>query len=269
VEGDASARKKALQGVFDRAASTYGGGRYFPVLGQWLVDLAELSEGARVLDVASGHGATLIPAARQVGPRGQVVGIDLSEGMVRAASLAIQELGLPQATALQMDAEDLEFPDASFDFVLCGFSLQFFPRLDQALSEFRRVLRPAGRVVATTWGERDETWRWYQDLRNAYQAVANLNSQSFDQLDALDAPLTRAGFAPIRTVPRELDVVYWNEEEWWAMQWSGSGRAGLERLEAGRLARLKADAFGRMQALRQADGFHYRLLAHCTIAVKL
>ena len=52
------------------------------------------------------------------------------------------------------------------------------------------------------------------------------------------------------------------------MQWSLSARAGLERLEPGRLAELKADVFARMQALRQADGFHDRLLAHCAIAVK-
>ena len=64
---DASAKKEALQDVFDRAASLYGGVRYFPILGQWLVDLAEVPAGARVLDVACGQGAVLIPAARQVG----------------------------------------------------------------------------------------------------------------------------------------------------------------------------------------------------------
>jgi SAM-dependent methyltransferase len=167
-----------------------------------------------------------------------------------------------------MDAERLEFPDASFDVVLCGFSLQFFPHLDQALSEFRRVLRPAGRVVATTWGREDEDWEWYPDLRKAYQAVVKLSSQSFDRPEALVGPFSRAGFTQIRTVPRELDVVYGTEEEWWAMQWSISGRAGLERLEPDRLARLKTDVFARMQALRRADGFHDRLLAHCTIAVR-
>jgi ubiquinone/menaquinone biosynthesis C-methylase UbiE len=178
VDPDPSARKQALQGVFDRAASIYGGVRYFPVLGQWLVDLAELPAGAHVLDVACGHGAALIPAARRVGPRGQVIGIDLSGGMVRETSAAIHRLGLTHAKALRMDAEQLEFPDASFDFVLCGFSLQFFPHLDRALSEFRRVLRPAGRVVATTWGPEDPSWSWYEDLRKAYRAVVTLRSQS-------------------------------------------------------------------------------------------
>jgi ubiquinone/menaquinone biosynthesis C-methylase UbiE len=268
VDPDASAKKQALEGVFDRAASIYAGVPYFPVLGQWLVDLAELPAGAHVLDVACGHGAVLIPAARQVGPRGQVTGIDLSGGMVQAASAAIDRLGLTQAQALRMDAERLEFRDASFDFVLCGFSLQFLPHLDDALSGFRRVLKPAGRVVVTTWGrEGDESWRWYRDLRQAYQAVAKLSSNSFDRSEDLLDRFSRAGFGEIRIIPRELDVIYATEEEWWAMQWSVSARAGLERLEPGQLERLKADVFERMQALRQADGFHDRLLAHCTIAV--
>ena len=94
-----------------------------------------------------------------------------------------------------MDAERLEFSDASFDFVLCGFSLQFFPHLDHVLSEFRRVLRPAGRAVVTTWGREDQNWRWYDDLRKEYQAVAKLSSQSLDQPEDLFDRFSRAGFS--------------------------------------------------------------------------
>ena len=266
MDCETSAKKHALQGVFDRAASTYGGIRYFPLLGQWLVDLAEMPAGAHVLDVACGRGAVLIPAAQRVGPRGRVIGIDLSDRMVQETRVAIRHLGLTQAQANQMDAERLEFADASFDFVLCGFSLQFFPHLEDTLSEFRRVLKPTGRVVITTWGGKDLNWSWHEDLRTAYQAVVKLSSQSLDQPEALFARFSRAGFSEIRIIPRELDMIYEAEEEWWAMQWSTSGRAGLERLEPGRLEQLKADVFERMQALKQADGFHDRLLAHCTIA---
>ena len=60
-----------------------------------------------------------------------------------------------------MDAEHLTFSDSSFDFVLCGFSLQFFPHLVQALSEFRRVLKPGGQIVVTNNS-------LYNLIRNAY-----------------------------------------------------------------------------------------------------
>ncbi len=268
MDGEASTKKQALQAVFDRAAVTYGDIRYFPPFGQWLVETAQVPIGASVLDVACGRGAVLFPAAEQVGASGQVIGIDLSEGMVQETSVVIQQLGLRQAKTQQMDAEKLQFPDAFFDYVLCGFSLQFFPHLQQTLSEFRRVLKPKGRVAVTTWGEEDSSWGWFDDLRAAYQAVVKLSSQSLDTREALLTQFGQAGFVNIQISTTEMDVVYDTEDEWWNMQWSISGRAGLERLEPKRLEQFKAEVFERMQALRQADGFHDRLQAHCTLAEK-
>ena len=265
---EALARKQAVQGVFDRAATTYGSVRYFPLLGQWLVEMAQIPGGAHVLDVACGQGAVLVPVAHQVGPGGRVIGIDLSERMVQETAGLLHHLDLTQARVLQMDAEQLEFPDATFDFVVCGFSLQFFPHLEQALSEVRRVLKPAGQIAATTWADRDPRWNWYDDLRKAYQAVVKLSSPGLDRREELLGWFSRAGFANIQIATKELDMVYADEDEWWTMQWSISGRAGLERLEPGRLEAFKAEVHERMQTLRQADGFHDRLQAHCTIAVK-
>jgi len=167
-----------------------------------------------------------------------------------------------------MDAEQLEFPDASFDYVLCGFSLQFFPHLEHTLSEFRRVLKPTGQVAVTTWGEEDPRWSWYDDLRTAYAAVVKLGSQSLDKREEVLAWFSRMDFANIHITTKELDMIYVDEEEWWTMQWSISGRAGLEQLEPTRLEQFKAEVFERMQILRQADGFHDQLQAHCTIARK-
>jgi SAM-dependent methyltransferase len=78
------------------------------------------------------------------------VGIDLAEAMVEASRQEIIARSLT-ADVRVMDAEHLEFADETFDRVLCGFGLMFFPRLDTALSEMRRVLRPAGRIGVSTW----------------------------------------------------------------------------------------------------------------------
>jgi ubiquinone/menaquinone biosynthesis C-methylase UbiE len=263
-----SAKKDILQGVFDRAAATYGSVRYFPLLGQWLVEMAQIPGGAHVLDVACGRGAVLLPVAQRVGPQGKVIGIDLSGRMVQETDGIVRHLGLAQASVRQMDAERLEFPDATFDIVVCGFSLQFFPHLDEALSEFRRVLRPAGRIAVTTWAQEDPRWNWYDDVRKAYQAVVKLGSGDLDRREELLARFSQAGFANTRVAAKELDMVYEDEDEWWSMQWSISGRAGLERLEPRRLEAFKAEVFERMQTLRERDGFHYRLQAYCTMATK-
>jgi ubiquinone/menaquinone biosynthesis C-methylase UbiE len=265
---DSQNKKNTLRGVFTRSASSYERIRYFPVFGEWLVELAQIPEGAKVLDVACGRGAVLFPAAERVGPGGQVIGIDLADGMARETQREIEGRGLKQAEARQMDAEHLTFSDSSFDFVLCGFSLQFFPHLVQALSEFRRVLKPGGQIVVTTWGGDDERWDWYDDLRKAHGAVLKLGSQSLDTPEEIQRWFSQAGFVNIQIHTKEMDMIYREEEEWWNVEWSISGRAGLETLSPEALERFKSEAFERARAQKQADGFHYRLEAFCTVAGK-
>lgn len=269
MESTPQSKKDILQGVFTRSAASYERIRYFPIFGQWLVETARIPAGARVLDVACGRGAVLFPAAEQVGIRGQVIGIDLAEGMAHETQIEIQRRGLKQAEARQMDAEHLSFPDSYFDFVLCGFSLQFFPHLEQALSEFRRVLKSAGQVAVTTWSEDDPRWDWFEDLRAAYGAVLKLGSQSLDKPEEVQRWFSQAGFVDIHVTSKALDMLYLDEEEWWNVEWSISGRAGLEKLSPETLEQFKAKAFEKAQVQKQADGFPYRLEALCTIAKKI
>jgi ubiquinone/menaquinone biosynthesis C-methylase UbiE len=266
---DSQNRKDTLRGVFTRSASSYERIRYFPVFGEWLVEVAQIPEGATILDVACGRGAVLFPAAERVGPGGHVIGIDLADGMARETGLEIERRGLKQAEARQMDAEHLTFLDSSFDLVLCGFSLQFFPHLARALSEFRRVLKPGGQITVTTWGADDERWDWYANLRKAHGAVLKLGSQSLDTPEEIQRWFSEAGFVNIQIHTKEMDMIYREEEEWWNVEWSISGRAGLETLSPESLEQFKSEAFEKAQAQKQADGFHYRLEAFCTSANKM
>ncbi|HET9905102.1 MAG TPA: methyltransferase domain-containing protein [Anaerolineales bacterium] len=268
MTADSQNKKDTLQGVFTRSASSYGQIRYFPIFGEWLVETAQIPQGATVLDVACGRGAVLFPAAERVGPGGRVIGIDLAEGMARETQMEIERRGLKHAEARQMDAENLTFPDSTFDFVLCGFSMQFFPHLEQALTEFKRVLRPSGHVAVTTWGADDERWDWYEDLRTDYGATISLGSQSLDKPDEIQDWFSKAGFVDIQIHTKEIDLAYRDEEEWWNVLWSISGRAGLEKIGAEKLEQLKAEAFEKMQAQKEADGFHHRLEAFCTFAAR-
>ncbi|MBI3163893.1 MAG: methyltransferase domain-containing protein [Chloroflexi bacterium] len=131
-----SQRKQQVAGLFDRVATTFDhvGPRFFSHFGRRLVELAHIPNGAHVLDVATGRGAALIPAAESVGTHGHVVGIDLSEIMVQETAKELTRLGFSSnVEARQMDAEHLQFPDESFDYVLCAFGIFFFPQLDRAI----------------------------------------------------------------------------------------------------------------------------------------
>jgi ubiquinone/menaquinone biosynthesis C-methylase UbiE len=112
--------KRRVVAAFDLASTTYDEPtlRFFDVHAPALVRKAQIHEGARVLDVATGTGKVALEAARLVGPNGRVIGIDLSGGML---AQACRKTGRLPEEFRRMDAETLEFEDAAFDSVLCGF----------------------------------------------------------------------------------------------------------------------------------------------------
>lgn len=107
--------------------------------------------GERVLDVGCGPGLLAAEIAARVGPGGAVRGIDRSDSMVDIAR--DNAAGLAHAGFEQGSATDLPVPDAAFDVVTCTQVLEYVDDVPAALAEFRRVLRPGGRVaiVDTDW----------------------------------------------------------------------------------------------------------------------
>ncbi len=99
----------------------------------------------RVLDVAAGKGESAIFLAKQFGC--QVVGVDLGTRNVEEANARAQAAQVASLVSfVEGDAERMDFPDASFDAVICECAFCTFPDKRAAASEFARVLRPQGRV---------------------------------------------------------------------------------------------------------------------------
>jgi ubiquinone/menaquinone biosynthesis C-methylase UbiE len=104
--------KQVIEQVFDDSAISYDrvGPSIFTQFGDRLVERMPLFPGARVLDVATGKGAVLLPVARRVGPQGHVIGIDLSRTILKEAECAVRAGGITNVELHKMDAEpDLRF----------------------------------------------------------------------------------------------------------------------------------------------------------------
>ena len=123
MDSEATAQKARVRAQFDTAALDYDTGPgCFAYFGKRLVESAEILPDHRVLDVATGRGAAFFPAAELLSNAGEIVGIDLSDEMVRATNAEATRRGVP-GRAQVMDAEHLVFKDATFDRVLCGFGI--------------------------------------------------------------------------------------------------------------------------------------------------
>src|SRR3954453_8478642 len=112
--------------------------------------LLALSPGDGVLDVGCGTGNFTRDFAKSVGPDGLVVGLDVSQTMLRRAVDDTAEAGFEQVGYVRGDAADLPFLNASFDAVCCFAALNLFADPYAALDSFTRVLTPGGRLAIFT-----------------------------------------------------------------------------------------------------------------------
>jgi ubiquinone/menaquinone biosynthesis C-methylase UbiE len=149
ARGRAAATFNAASDRYDHPANSY-----WDRFGRGTVERLGLEPEARVLDVCCGSGASALPAAEQVGPKGSVLGIDLAVDLLGLAFHKARARGLDNVVWRVGDLLDLDLPDEHYDAVVCGFGVFFIPDMAAAVRELWRMVRPGGKLALTTWGPR-------------------------------------------------------------------------------------------------------------------
>lgn len=198
-----------IAGVYDRMNSVMTAGMHH----RWrdrAVDLALLGPGDRALDVATGTGDLAAALERRVGPRGEVVGSDFSEGMLERARAKAPHVRFDWGDALA-----LPYADDTFDAVTVGFGVRNFADLPRGLAEMVRVARPGGRVVVleiTTPQRPPLSWffgLWFDRVvpglgrlagdPDAYSYLPS-SVRRFPEPDGLAALMTASGLRDVRWI---------------------------------------------------------------------
>ncbi|MDX1619316.1 MAG: class I SAM-dependent methyltransferase [Balneolaceae bacterium] len=180
-----------------------------------LLAASDLQPGEKVLDISCGTGLVTFPIAEAVGAGGEVTGIDLSEGMIEQATALAGEKELDHVSFLQMDAEELELADDSFDIAINSLGLMYYPDPHQAIREMYRVLKSGGRATVLVWGRRGECG-WAEIFPIVDRRVKSDVCPLFFQLgtgENLHNAFGAAGFEEMATERFELPLHYETDEE--------------------------------------------------------
>lgn len=167
---DEAEKARRVRGVFDSVAPKYDlmndlmSAGLHRVWKAYTVQVANVREGDRVLDIAGGTGDLALAFAGKVGASGQVVHTDINEAMLRTGRDRLLDAGVALPT-LVCDAEKLPFPGNHFDLVSVAFGLRNMTHKDAALAEMNRVLKPRGKLLVLEFSKvakpLEKAYDWY------------------------------------------------------------------------------------------------------------
>ena len=203
-------------------------------MGRWSRQLAPLfvrfvgvRDGEKVLDVGCGTGSLSATLARVTGAA-NIIGIDPSKSFIEYARTQFVD---PRVTFEVGDAQNLSYPDDSFDRALGLLVVNFIPDAPKAVNEMRRVTRSGG-VVATTMWDGSRANELNQCLWEAAVAIDPTvkrpaqRRRSYNSAETLSDLLSRAGLADIDVTALVMSCQFASFDELWQRYLSGEGPSG-------------------------------------------
>ena len=198
-----------------------------------LVDLAEIKQGDRVIDIATGIGEPAITAAKKVGIEGYVLATDISPQMLAIAKERAMSLGLQNIVEFkEVDAEKIldlqqqQQPLSPFDAVLRRWGLMFFPNAVSTLTNIYKLLSSGGRIAAAVWSEPAKVPKLYTAIDIVTQKLGISSATAYAHYPEILSPfclaninivknaLIEAGFKDIHTEYMNITFEFSSAEDY-------------------------------------------------------
>ena len=210
-------------------------GTTIQIVGENLCEALDLRSGQRVLDVAAGNGNATLAAARRWC---EVTSTDYVPSLLESGRARAQAEG--HAIRFQeADAENLPFPDASFDAVMSTFGVMFTPDQDKAASELARACKPGGKIGLANWTPESFIGQLFKTIGKYIPPAPGVKSPALWGTRARIEELFGRTAAEIRTTSRQFTFRYRSPEHW----------IEVFRIYYGPMHKT----FGALDATRQAD----------------
>jgi len=205
-----------LAAVKTRQQAAWSTGNYavvgttLQIVGENLCEALDLRAGSRVLDVAAGNGNATLAAARRWC---DVTSTDYVSSLLESGRARAQAEG-HTIQFQEADAENLPFPDASFDAVMSTFGVMFTPNQDKAASELARVCKPGGRIGLANWTPESFIGQLFKTIGKYIPPALGVKSPGLwgtkARLDELFGEIAQE----IRTTSREFAFRYRSPAHW-------------------------------------------------------
>ena len=244
-----------LRKAKEKAAATYDAAAdhfddtplgFWERIGKRTVTNLNLQAGAKVLDVGCGTGASALPAAEIVGPRGFVVGVDLSVRMLDRARAKATERGLRNVEFRLADMTSLDYPDGHFDAVVSVFSIFFVPDMEGLVRELWRIVRPGGKLAVTTWGPRifEPAYSRWQTAIKRERPELHSAFNPWDRITDVESVrrlLQDGGVANAEVVAEDAFQTLRSADDWWIIARGSGLRWAIDQMGPLTAERIKTD----------------------------
>lgn len=255
--------KRAIAHRYDHRSATYDDSQWHVQICHRLLHYLQVRAGQTVLDIGTGTGHLAIAAARIVGDRGKVIGVDISAGMLKQAREKVEAWELKNVEFQYADAETLNYPSHSFDHVLCANTFPWIADKVSTLRLWHKFLKPGGQIGVHTPAETAYIGAVVLRKVLAKYGVSLETSNRLGSLETCRELFSKAGFEAI-DIKIEQHGRYTNldeEKSTWgntithpsliSLQISGSE---LSQLSSAQLAQVKAEFDAELESLQTEQG---------------